>query len=80
MGNSLDSVITAFETYAGSSAVSIAQLIVFLLAGLFFVWTAFQGLGYYRSWVLGSFTFFEMTMYLLRNMILLVIVAAFILQ
>ncbi|MES9941717.1 MAG: DUF3262 family protein [Candidatus Thiodiazotropha sp. 6PLUC2] len=80
MGNTLASVITAFETYAGSSAASIAQYIVFFLASLFFVWTAFQLLGYYRTWVLGSFTFFEMAMYLLRNMILLVIVVAFILQ
>ncbi|MEW8322475.1 MAG: DUF3262 family protein [Candidatus Thiodiazotropha taylori] len=80
MGNTLASVITAFEAYAGSSAANITQYIVFFLASLFFVWTAFQLLGYYRAWVLGSFTFFEMAMYLLRNMILLVIVVAFILQ
>lgn len=80
MGSSLASVINAFETYVGSSAASIAQLIVFLIAGLYLLWTAFQLLGYFRTWVAGSSTFFDMTMYFVRNMILLVIVIAFILQ
>ena len=77
---SLATVISAFETSAGASADRIAQYIVFFLAVLFLIWTAFQLLGYYRAWATGSSKFFDMAMYLIRNMVLLIIVVAFLLQ
>ena len=80
MGGTLASVISAFETSAGASASRIAQYIVVVLAALYLLWTAFQLLGYFRAWVLGNSTFFDMSMYFVRNMILLVIVVAFLLQ
>lgn len=80
MGSSLASVISAFEAHAGSSAANIAALILWVMTALFFIWTAFQLLGYFKAWFKGNSDFFEMTMYMIRNMILLVIVVAFILQ
>jgi integrating conjugative element protein (TIGR03758 family) len=80
MGSTLAAVITAFETHAGASAANIAQFIVSFLAALFIAWTAYQFLGYYRAWAAGNSSFFDMALYLVRNMILLVIVVSFILQ
>jgi integrating conjugative element protein (TIGR03758 family) len=77
---SLATVISAFETSVGASAERIAQYIVFFLGVLFLIWTVYQLLGYFRAWAAGSSSFFDMTMYFIRNNVLLIIVVAFLLQ
>ncbi|MCU7804161.1 MAG: DUF3262 family protein [Candidatus Thiodiazotropha sp. (ex Lucinoma borealis)] len=76
---SLAEIISAFELYAGTEVIRIAALIVRTLGALFLVWAAFQLLGYYRAWAFGNSTFFDMALYWVRTMILLVLVLAYLL-